>query len=239
MNPSALDGPDIAADYYAGHGLEGDRIALWYYARVTRRLAPAGGRVLDFGCGTGHLLRRLSRTFDAFGYDTNSPARSQCRVTAPDAVVLEEWQSLEPESFDAIVSLHTLEHIEKPGNTIEALTSKLVPGGALLFVVPNPSGWGHQLKKGGWFAHRDQTHCSLLSQGAWLTLARRAGLQIAWVRGDGMWDAPYTRGLPTALQRALFGAPAALQLASPIARPFLPPVLGECLIVAARRPSTP
>jgi hypothetical protein len=56
------------------------------------------------------------------------------------------------------------------------------------------------------------------------------------VRGDGMWDAPYLRYVswfPVPVQRILFGAPAALQLVSPLRRPFLPAFLGECLIIAA------
>ena len=66
-------------------------------------------------------------------------------------------------------------------------------------------------------------------------LMRRAGLEVAWVRGDGMWGAPYVRLLPRACQQVLFGAPAALQLISPLKRPFLPGALGECLIIAAQK----
>jgi len=228
--------PRPSDDYYERHGLDGDRTALWYYARVVRRLCPPGGRVLDFGCGTGFLLRRLSRGIHAFGYDTAATARGQCRINAPDAIVLEEWQSLDPESFDLVVSLHTLEHIPRPGPVMQELATKLVHNGVLLFVVPNPGGWGRRLKGDRWFAYRDPSHCSLLSRGEWLTLVRRAGLRVLWVQGDGMWDPPYVGLLPTAVQRPLFGAPAALQIVSPIARPFLPAGLGECLIVAAQRP---
>jgi SAM-dependent methyltransferase len=222
--------------YYAEHGLEGDRIALWFYARMVRRLRPKGGRLLDFGCGTGHLLRRLSEHFEAYGYDVSAAARSRCRLTAPDAVVLEEWQSLEAGSLDVIVALHSLEHLEQPRPLVAALTRQLAPGGLFLFVVPNPGGMGHRLKRRDWFAYRDPTHHSLLSCGEWVMLARRAGLEVNWVRGDGMWDPPYVRRLPVAIQRVLFGAPAGLQLISPLARPFLPAALGECLIVAAARP---
>jgi SAM-dependent methyltransferase len=222
--------------YYEEHGLDEDRIALWFYARLLRRLRPAGGRLLDYGCGTGHLLRRLSDHFETYGYDGSAPARGRCRLTAPDTVVLEDWRATPPDDFDVIVSLHTLEHVEKPLPLVQALAERLVPGGLLLFVVPNPGGIGHRLKRRLWFAYRDPTHCSILSRGQWVTLARRAGLEIAWVRGDGMWDPPYVRFLPRAVQRALFGAPAALQLISPLKKPFLPGALGECLIVAATRP---
>ncbi len=223
-------------NYYAEHGLDEDRIALWFYARLVRRLRPAGGRLLDFGCGTGHLLRRLNDSFETYGYDASPQARSRCRMTAPDTVVLEDWETLPADSLDVIVSLHTLEHIARPQPVVQALGTRLVPGGLLLFVVPNPGGIGHRLKQRKWFAFRDPTHCSLLSRGEWVMLARRAGLEIAWVRGDGMWDAPYIPLVPTSWQRAIFGAPAALQMISPLRRPFLPSPLGECLIVAAVRP---
>ncbi len=223
--------------YYAQHGLAGDRIALWFYARLVRRMRPRGGRLLDFACGTGHLLRRLSEHFEAYGYDASPEARGACRLTAPDAVVLEEWESLPEAHFDVIVALHAFEHLPQPRPVIEALTRRLTPGGLLFFVVPNPGGLGHRLKRRRWFAYRDPTHVSILSRGEWLTIARRCGLHIRWVRGDGMWDPPYVPLLPVGVQRVLFGAPAGVQIALPLRRPFLPDVLGECLIIAAERPA--
>lgn len=221
--------------YYERHGLDEDRIALWFYARLARRLRPRGGRLLDFGCGTGHLLRRLGGHFETYGYDASPHARNRCRLNAPDAIVLEEWESIAQRSLDLIVALHTLEHLDKPAPVVQALAARLAPGGLLLCVVPNPGGLGHRLKQRDWFAYRDPTHHSLLSRGEWAMVLRRAGLAINWVRGDGMWDPPYIGVLPRSWQRLLFGAPAALQLAWPF-RPFLPPLLGECLIIAAERP---
>jgi SAM-dependent methyltransferase len=221
--------------YYATHGLAGDRIALWFYARLVRRLRPRGGKLLDFGCGTGHLLRRLSERFEAFGFDASAEARGLCRLTAPDATILEEWESLPADSLDMIVALHTLEHLAQPRPVLEALARRLVPGGLLLFVVPNRGGLGHRLKGRRWFAYRDPTHCAVLSRGEWLTITRRVGLRVRWVQGDGMWDAPYLPLIPTAVQRVVFGAPAGVQLLLPLRRPFLPAALGECLIILAEK----
>jgi len=223
--------------YYEEQRLSGDRVALWWYARVVRRLYPHGGRLFDFGCGTGHLLRRLSAHFEAFGYDAAPFARTRARSTAPDAVVLEEWESQPPASFDIIVSLHTLEHLSRPLPTLQQLAAKLVSGGIFFFVVPNPGGWGRRLKGRQWFAYRDASHVSLLSRGEWVMLVRKAGLEVLSVRGDGMWDAPYVRIIPAALQRVLFAAPAALQVVWPGGRPFLPAALGECLIITTRKPA--
>src|SRR5713101_586854 len=111
--------------YYQRVQLDGDRIALWWYARLVRHLRPHGGRLLDFGCGTGHLLRRLSAHFEAYGYDPAPFARSRSRSTAPDAVILDEWESLPAASFDVIVSLHTLEHLPDPLPTLQGLATRL------------------------------------------------------------------------------------------------------------------
>src|SRR5271169_336732 len=115
--------------YYCENQLSGDRIALWWYARVLRALRPQGGRLLDFGCGTGHLLRRLSAHFEAFGYDPAPHARHQSRTNAPDAVILEDWMSLPAASLDVIVALHTLEHLPRPLPIVEELRARLVSGG--------------------------------------------------------------------------------------------------------------
>jgi len=232
-----MTAPSYDEAYYAEGQIDADRTALWWYARIIRRLRPKGGRLFEFGCGTGHLLKRLSADFEAYGYDVSPVARLHCRRTAPNAVVLEEWESQADASFDVIVSLHTLEHLARPLPAMQQLVSKLAPGGVFFFVVPDPGGIGHRLKGRRWFAYRDPTHCSLLSRGEWTTLVRRSGLEVVRVRADGLWDAPYVRWIPTSVQRALFGAPAALQVFSPLASPFLPAGWGECLIVTARKPS--
>ncbi|WP_374355907.1 methyltransferase domain-containing protein, partial [Chitinimonas sp.] len=54
--------------YYQGNGQDGDRPALWFYQRLAQRWI-AGGTVLDFGCGTGHFVRRLGRSFVASGFE--------------------------------------------------------------------------------------------------------------------------------------------------------------------------
>ena len=52
-------GPEYSEEYYRDNGQSGDRPALRWYTRLVRRYCGVGP-YLDFGCGTGHLLRRLA-----------------------------------------------------------------------------------------------------------------------------------------------------------------------------------
>lgn len=225
----------FSQDYYQRHGTGEDRIALWWYARILRHLRPQGGRLLDFGCGTGHLLKRLAPHFDTYGYDPSPYARGECRMVSPRAVVLDDWRMLEPGRLHVVAALHCLEHVPEPLEVLDGLADRMVRGGLFFAVVPNTNGLGRKLKGERWFGYRDPTHCSLLAAKEWVTLMNRARLSVVSIHGDGMWDPPYVPLVPRFLQRALFGAPAALQVFSPVARPFLPAFLGECLIIQARR----
>lgn len=220
-------------EYYEGNEQSGDRIALRFYARVINRLAPPGCRVLEYGSGKGHLSKRLAKRFQASAYDISEYARSATAATSPATVIVEDPSTIPDASLDVICSLHVLEHVPEPSETLKDFARWLRPGGRLFYVVPNPDGWGHRIRKDEWFAYRDETHCSLLSQDAWVERTRAAGFEIERLNADGLWDPPYVRRIPRILQLATFGVGAAAQVA--IGRTFLPARWGECLIVTARR----
>ena len=75
------DGDHYAADYYTANGQMGDRPALRWYVRLVRRYCGSGPS-LDFGCGTGHLLRRLSALGPAAGFEISSWSAATARATA-------------------------------------------------------------------------------------------------------------------------------------------------------------
>lgn len=224
----------FSEQYYDENGQGSDRVALWFYQRVVRRLAPAGSRALDYGCGSGFFVRRLGRHFEVSGFDISPEARRLTRQHAGDVPLYGAADEVPSESFHLVTALHVLEHIPDPSLAIDAIFKWLRPGGALFAVVPNPDGWGHRLKKADWFAYRDPTHCSLLSSGEWLRRLQAAGFTISAVGTDGLWDPPYVPRLPRLAQLPVFGAMAAGQVA--LGRVVLPSRWGECLVVTARRP---
>lgn len=218
--------------YYQGNDQSGDRLALRWYGRIASRLARPGARALEFGSGMGHLSKRLAEHYDSYAFDLSPYARQMTRRTSPSTTVIDDIAAIPAETYDLIVSLHVLEHVPEPSLTLGDFARWLRPGGRILYVVPNPQGQGHRIKKEKWFAYRDETHCSLLSRQQWIGITEDAGLRVEAVHADGLWDAPYLPKVPSAIQTAILGLPAAAQVLT--GRMFLPADWGECIIIQAR-----
>ena len=102
------------------------------------RLVPLepGQRVLEVGCGQGHLTKRLAgRGVDIIGIDANPHAPD---VAGSDRVMhmLSEALEFEDETFDVIVSVHTIEHIPQLEKAIAEMARVLKPGGQALHIYP-------------------------------------------------------------------------------------------------------
>lgn len=94
-------------------------------------------RVLDFGAGTGGMLKFLRPTVaDADGLEVNPSAakiardRSGCTIFgALDEIPADRL-------YDAVVTNHVLEHIRDTCSTLEAVRKHIRPGGLLIAKLP-------------------------------------------------------------------------------------------------------
>ncbi|HEY7063031.1 MAG TPA: class I SAM-dependent methyltransferase [Chloroflexota bacterium] len=242
--------PDAATpydeEYYAARYRYHPTSMYWwsvrYYARlVARHLPEQPGhrpRVLEIGCGVGHVLSKLSARCDVAGLDLSPEALRQARTVVPQADLLRgsaDHLPFRDASFDAVLARHVLEHLPEPAAAIAELRRVLRPGGLLLAAMPNPSSIMRPLKGARWVGYRDPTHVSLLMPAAWRELFAAAGFGVEGEHGDGLWDVPYLPHVPTPLQLALFALPAAAQVL--LAGTFIPTRAGESVIFALRADS--
>jgi SAM-dependent methyltransferase len=202
------------AEYYAANGQEGDRPALRLYARIARRHLGRG-LLLDFGCGTGHLLRRLAAKGPAAGLEVHRHGADAAARLVPSATVYRGLDEVPDGSFDGLVSIHVVEHVPDPelAEVLAGWRRILRPGGRALVVTPDVGGRAHQLKGERWSAFADTTHVNLKTHEQWQAFLHEHDFDLVRAAADGLWDFPYTPGRPRLVDAALRAWPTAWQFA--------------------------
>ena len=104
------------------------------------------GSALDYGCGVGRLSRALSAHFNQVtGVDVSVAMLDQARqLNHPEEYAIRFQESSEfftqsEDRFDLIISLITLQHIERPAmiKILKYLMSRLSNEGILVFQLPS------------------------------------------------------------------------------------------------------
>jgi len=108
----------------------------WIGARVV------GQRVLDMACGEGYGSEVLSRSAaSVLGVDANPEAFEHARLRYVRSNLRFERGMVElhgePGSYDAVVFLQTIEHVQDPVAVLEHFSSLLTPGGTVFVSTPN------------------------------------------------------------------------------------------------------
>ena len=107
-------------------------------ATVRAHLNPQS-QVLDLGCGRGGVVELFWRDVRlAAGLDPDAPSLAEHR--APGMPVIcgrGEHLPFAAQSFDLIVCLWVLEHLESPEVVLREVRRVLRPGGHFLFLTPN------------------------------------------------------------------------------------------------------
>ena len=208
-----------------------------YYAKLVRKHGPNFGRVLEIGCGLGHLLNWMVDQYDIYGTDINPWALFEASKNVPQGKFLllsaDELGAFPDEVFQIVIAKHVVEHLSDPESAITEISRVLAPGGLLLLATPNVDSIARSVKKNKWIGYQDPTHISLWSPDKWLNSLSVNQLHPRKVYSDGFWDAPYITWLPTSIQKVLFGAPGGMQAV--FGWSVIPLRMGESLIVLAEK----
>jgi SAM-dependent methyltransferase len=206
------------------------------------------GRGLDVGCGRGDLAAMLIGHGWAMSGVEPSPAA--CEAAAARGVDARcgtlSTVALEPEVYDAVVFMHSLEHTNDPVADLRRVRSALAPGGLVLITVPNFGGWQARRLRSSWFHLDLPRHRVHFTPDALERALTGAGLEVVSISAS---SSPV--GLPASFQyrvfgRCLFPGGMALRVATGLCALAFPLVLGldalagprdgDLLHAVARRP---
>lgn len=147
--------------------------------RLRADLGPA--RILDVGCGDALLFDRLLPFGQVEGVEpeaglVSGVSRQRYKI------YLGALDDSYPESgsFDLILFLDVLEHLDDPGGALILARERLAPGGAILVTVPAYA-WL-------WTCHDSMNHHRMRYSPLQLqTLAQQAGCEVVRLRHMFMW----------------------------------------------------
>lgn len=177
--------PDEASlcEAYAGYyTFDGDRRSIWSrFADLFRRSymdreAPRTGAILDYGCGSGAYLARLTRTrpeANRFGTDLH-------RLNSARGFSWVDRDTVGSRGFRHITLSHVLEHVHDPAALLGKLAGALGREGTIWISTPNARSF--LIDAFGPYA-RDidfPRHRVLLTREALESMAQRAGLTVTW-----------------------------------------------------------
>lgn len=134
-----------------------------------------GRRLLDVGCGEGHLVDTAIREgWDARGIDLATGAIDICRSLGLPCRVLDFFDaSLDDERFDVIAMSELLEHVPQPGRFLARGASLLAPGGLLFATTPNFDSLTRRVVGARWSCiHRE--HVAYFTEATLAPLAERS-----------------------------------------------------------------
>ena len=173
-------------------------------ARRVAALLPAGGRVLDVGCGRGLMLGWLAaHGWEAWGTEVSplagvfggAPPGVQVRLGGLVAL------QLPGAHFDAVTYFHSLEHVPDLGATLDETARVVRAGGALVVAAPSFDSAQARLGGAAWL-HLELPHHRHHFTPATLGAAlERRGFQVERVRRRALEFDPVAI-LQTALNRA-------------------------------------
>ncbi len=156
---------------------------------------PAGGRLLDVGCGNGRFLATMrDRGWKVLGVEPDAQAVKVAREHFGLDVHMGsvEEMGLPNDAVDVVTLSHVIEHVSDPIATLRECRRILRPNGRVVIVTPNIRSLGHRVFGRACRHLEPPRHLYLFSSTGLRACARRAGLRVLECRttareARGIW----------------------------------------------------
>lgn len=153
---------------------------------------PAGGRLLDAGCGYGLFLDEARRRgWSAIGIEgAEAPAQVAGDLGLEVRVgdILSSLREQDENSMDVITFWHVLEHLREPAAVLRTAVEKLRPNGRLVVNCPNLDSAIFKLVGRRWSWIYTPGHLQYFSLGGARSFSEGLGLRT--LRAETWTDAP-------------------------------------------------
>ena len=185
----------FTAEYYKYNSQEKDRLGLFFYKNIIeKKFKPVN--FLDYGCGTGHFLNRVSKiksVKNTFGFEISDYARILAKKNSKKSQIVKSLHQIEDNSIDFVSALHVIEHIDDKNLSKILLSIKRIikSNGKILFATPAKDCLAHSLKENNWIGFKDKTHINLKNYEEWKNFFNKNNLELLIASSDGLWDFPY------------------------------------------------
>jgi 2-polyprenyl-3-methyl-5-hydroxy-6-metoxy-1,4-benzoquinol methylase len=140
--------------------------------------------VLDYGCGTGELLKSLKNSgWDTLGIEPGDKPRefaireNKLHVKTPDAL-----PAIETGAMTIISMWHVLEHVHRLNETVAELKRILSENGTLIVAVPNSDSYDSRHYKQFWAAYDLPRHLYHFNKTTITELFKRHNMLVEQVK---------------------------------------------------------
>ncbi|MGR3762417.1 class I SAM-dependent methyltransferase (plasmid) [Roseobacteraceae bacterium NS-SX3] len=141
-------------------------------------------RLLDVGCGAGHLLDRLAQC--GFKELSGADPFIETDFTTPAGVpVAKRYLSECTEPQDIILFNHALEHVTEPAADLQKAHDLLAPGGLCIIRIPALPNDAFDTYGANWVQLDAPRHIFVPSRDGMAALAARCGFDLEQVIDDG------------------------------------------------------
>ena len=169
---------DFGIIYKIRSRLEARRLLSW------SKDLPDYARILDIGCGDGFHLKLLreygKQTWILEGVDLDRRAVQMAEKSGLKVYLGNiETLGLPQETYDLALMIATIEHIEKPFETLAAVHRLLKPNGKLVIVTDNTDSLDFTVFKGSyWGGYHFPRHWNLFNRNSLMKLCQKAGFEV-------------------------------------------------------------